>query len=1018
MHSSAVGVVRFGSYTVDLRTGDLCRDGAPLKLQPQPAKVLAFLVSRRGELVTRQEIVKEVWDSDVFVDFEQGLNFAIRQIRSALDDDAETPRFIETVPKRGYRFIANVDETSPAEASEQPRPSTGAAALIGKKVSHYRVLDVLGGGGMGLVYRAEDLKLGRRVALKFLPEELANDPVALQRFEREARTASSLSHPNICTIYEVEEHEGQPFIVMELLDGQTLRERLSDIPTRPMELDEVLSIALQVCSGLEAAHEKGIIHRDIKPANIFLTEQNQVKILDFGLAKFVASGAEVVDVSLEGGTPERVRAASASTSQSSSVDQTLTRAGTAMGTAGYMSPEQIRGEKLDARTDIFSFGLVLYEMATGQRAFTGDTAASVHEAILSDSPASVRDVNSKTPDLLALAIDRSLKKDRQERYQSVAELSSTLQQVQGEIGPSPTSLRRIRRVAVVSVVLPLIAAFAVGIWWWRRPLAKIAFKNYQMTALTSIGNVAFADISPDGKYFAYFDTEVGRQSIWVQQLATSTKVRAMGPASLTLGVLRFSPDGNYLYYTQKDGDWAKSVLYRLAVLGGPPQKILGDVGAVAFSPDGQRIVFSRHTNQSAENYLLIANSDGSGEKSLVTLPAREEIDQLAWSPNGQMIAFGIDEASSGNADSIAVISTKGGKERWIARNLPLIGMAWLADQSGLVITAAPPGTENAALWIVSYPGGNLRRVTNDIGIYWGVRLTANSIRLVTVQKQLDSSLWVAPSDNPSLAGQLREGAGRTDGIRGVSWLPDGRLVYTTGELKSELWLADRDGNNRRQLTYTNNEATHPYAAPTGDTIVFNSTTAGDPYIKMIDSNGSNLRRITSDLRDKWNAEVSPDGKWITYLTIEGPWKMFLDAREPIKLDPNGSYPTISPDGNWIAFQTWDDKAKQSRIEILASDGASSPRFLPFPIEPQAPAGTGMSDVPIRWTADGKAITYVRTQNGASNLWAQPIDGGPAQQLTNFTSMYIWRHAWSRDGKYLVMARGNFSRDAVMLTDLR
>ena len=291
-------------------------------------------------------------------------------MRKALGEWEHGREYIETVPKRGYRFVAPISEVTHAESAPQQRPAAGTI-LIGKKVSHYRVLEILGGGGMGVVCRAEDIKLGRRVALKFLPEESAKNSAALGRFEREARSASALEHPNICPIYEFGEHEGQPFLVMQLLEGQTLREMVSATSpgNRPLSLSKLLDLAIQIAAGLDAAHRLGIIHRDIKPANIFATSDGQAKILDFGLAKLarLVSGAQ--DDSDRIPRDEGAQRAPRDSGPVATPDEFLSLTGVAMGTAGYMSPEQVRGEKLDARTDLFSFGLVLYEMATGKRAF-------------------------------------------------------------------------------------------------------------------------------------------------------------------------------------------------------------------------------------------------------------------------------------------------------------------------------------------------------------------------------------------------------------------------------------------------------------------------------------------------------------------------------------------------------------------------------------------------------------------------------------------------------------------------
>src|SRR5260221_1882846 len=447
MAESLEGRVRLGGFEINLRSGELWPVGAvngdgKLLLREQPFQVLRMLIDRGTKMVTREEIRKQLWPNDTVVDFDHGINMAIGVLRRALGDSADNPQYIETLARRGYRLLVTPErlETTTetvrgAAASPQGLPVLGG--LVGKKVSHYRVLEVIGGGGMGMVYKAEDLKLGRRVALKFLPEELANDTVALQRFEREAQTASALNHPNICTIHEIAEYEGQPFIVMELLEGLTILHHLSLSESKAMLLAPLLDIAIQICNGLQAAHDKGIIHRDIKPANIFLTKQGPVKILDFGLAK-LASAEEVEEISSQEGAETTLRGSKQpsrerSTGTSRDVHSSLTRTGIAIGTTGYMSPEQIRKEKLDARTDLFSFGLVLYEMATGRRAFQGESEVVVHEAILHDRPSSARELRSSVPRRLNDVISKALEKDRAQRYQSAMEMREGLLRAQKEL---------------------------------------------------------------------------------------------------------------------------------------------------------------------------------------------------------------------------------------------------------------------------------------------------------------------------------------------------------------------------------------------------------------------------------------------------------------------------------------------------------------------------------------------------------------------------------------------------------
>jgi eukaryotic-like serine/threonine-protein kinase len=429
-------LIRFEAFEVNSRTGELCKRGDRIRLPEQSFQILALLLERRGQLVTREEIRKKLWPNDTIVEFENSINAAVKKLRTALGDSADEPRYVETLARRGYRWMVPVEFiVADPKLQNSVRPSAPLAQpapyLIGKRVSHYRVLEVIGGGGMGVVYKAEDLKLGRRVALKFLPAELAHDPAAMERFEREARAASSLNHPNICTIHEVEEHSDQPFLVMELLEGQTLRELLGATSKSidqgsghaGLELETLIDIATQTAEGLDAAHKKGIIHRDIKPTNIFVTHNGRAKILDFGLAKL--QPAE---------NPEQ-RPPSPEHHLERSSDVELSQTGIALGTAGYMSPEQVRGEKLDARTDLFSFGLVLYEMATGHRAFGGETAPVVHAAILNQEPVAVRSLNPSIPAKLQQIISQTLEKERHRRYSDAAKLCCDLNSLKKQVEP-------------------------------------------------------------------------------------------------------------------------------------------------------------------------------------------------------------------------------------------------------------------------------------------------------------------------------------------------------------------------------------------------------------------------------------------------------------------------------------------------------------------------------------------------------------------------------------------------------
>ena len=487
--------VRLGSFDLNLETGELCsldpESAFPRTFLPEkPFRVLRVLVELNGKLGSREEIRRRLWPNDTVVDFEHSINVAIATLRRAFGDSATEPKYIETVPRRGYRLVVPVEWVTAVDRENGVLPddlspedgrsaNEAGAGPIGRKVSHFRVIEVIGGGGMGMVYRAEDLKLGRQVALKFLPEEMAGDPVSLKRFEREAQTASALNHPNICTIFEIEDYDGQPIIVMELLHGKTLRDRLAESGETKMPLDDLLQIALETCDGLQAAHSKGIIHRDIKPANIFLTREGSAKILDFGLAKLVESEED-------GGReqPESVRSTNPLIRFKAPIgaDTGLSRTGLAMGTTSYMSPEQVRREKLDARTDLFSFGLVLFEMATGERAFPGNSAAEVHQALLHEKATRIRELNPAIPPMLQAVIERALEKEPDKRYGSAAEMRTDL-----ELVPSPGSLRlrRIWRWIGVAVVIPLAAAAASTYWRYQHRFQLSASDTIVIAEITN-----------------------------------------------------------------------------------------------------------------------------------------------------------------------------------------------------------------------------------------------------------------------------------------------------------------------------------------------------------------------------------------------------------------------------------------------------------------------------------------------------------------------------------------------------
>jgi len=650
-------LIRFAAFELDLRARELRRGGRGTGLPDQSITILAMLLEQPGELVLREEIRTKLWPNDTVVEFDHSINTAIGRLRQALADSAESPQYIETLPRRGYRWIGpavsrenreqiKITPTAVVEASPERISNSN---LIGKKVSHYRVLEVLGGGGMGVVYKAEDLKLGRRVALKFLPEELVSDSGARQRFDYEARSASALNHPNICTIHSVEEFEGQPFLAMELLHGQTLRDLIVTVPPgKPqLGLTRLLDFAVQITQGLEAAHRRGIIHRDIKPANIFVTSEGQVKILDFGLAKLSLAGPAASDfssaVQRDDGPPETKHESESLTASS----PFLSRTGVAMGTAGYMSPEQIRGEKLDLRTDLFSFGLVLYEMATGKRAFAGDTAAELQNAILTSKSDPARELNPKLPADLERIIGKALEKNREARYQSAAEMRADLQSLQQELEPRHRA--RWGAIAASAVVVLFIASLAI--WFYKFQLQSATalpqLKWRQLTSVSSENGPAGGKISPDGKYLAYGD----RTGLHLQLVETG-KTQAIPPAEginsnmLSFGVGAWLPDNRGFLANAcfRGGDTTVGTsrgcsIWIVNISGGPPHKIRDEAAGESFSPDGTLLSFETNVGKYGDREIWVMRPDGQEARKVFEVGDNDTIGGLTWSPDGQRVIY-------------------------------------------------------------------------------------------------------------------------------------------------------------------------------------------------------------------------------------------------------------------------------------------------------------------------------------------------------------------------------------------
>jgi serine/threonine protein kinase len=920
--------------------------------------------------------------------------------------------------------------------------------MINQTISHYRITGQLGSGGMGVVYEAEDLNLGRKVALKFLPLQMSRDQNALDRFLLEARTASALNHPNICTIYAVETAPGEnsasvSFIAMELLDGQNLEQKLR---SGPLPMDRLLDIAIQLADALDAAHAKGIIHRDIKPANIFLTPRGQVKVLDFGLAKLTR--------------PEMAMETIGAT-QDSPVPANLTSPGATVGTISYMSPEQARGEDLDTRTDLFSLGTVIYQMATGKLPFAGATSAVVFHAILELDPVPVLQLNATLSPKFQEIVEKLLEKDRDLRYQSAADLRGDLKRLKRDVesgrkttasasvpvaasspsgsgvavavGSGAGSSQAVPHqssavvaaagrhkvgtgfVALLGLVLVLAASYGVYSLLTRH--STMPFRNFSVTKVTEEGNVMWAALSPDAKYILSLVRDNGIASLSLRNVPTNSITQVQPPAELYYHGVRFSPDGNYFYFVRSDpGSPNLQFLYRAPLLGGTPEKLASDVDTnITISPDGRKVAFMRYDNPDPGKYQLIFRSLDSGAESVLTSGATgQKLLSPAWSPDGKTILCVINQPKDALTGLIAV-DTSNGQQHLVLSSADALGVPiWMPDGKGLLALDSDRASNytRAQIIFVSYPDAKITPITRDTNNYSDLSLSANGQVLATV---LSEGRWSLSVMSATGGGADVRQINPVFNFTNFTWTHDGRLIDDTENALH--WINPDTGAKGSFATETGSINGDPWECSDGKYLVFLLSVIGGKggqNIWRADASGGNLKHLSSGQQDNFPV-CSPDSQWIYYMddNAGGIMKVPIDGGPPERVTAqtlDGTF-DISPDGATAVFGII-DHANGHQDKLVFFDLSTRQIRKSINFERQR------AGVFIRFARDGKSVVYPIRENGVDNLWQQPLDGSAGKQLTSFKAEHIWDYHWSPDGSKLALVRGHTDSDVVLIRDMQ
>ena len=852
----------------------------------------------------------------------------------------------------------------------------------GTTLDIYEIVAPLGAGGMGEVYRARDPVLKRDVAIKVLPSAVSQDAERLRRFEQEAQATAALNHPNILAIYRFGVFEGAPYLVSELLEGSTLRQLMQ---RTPVSLRKAIDMGVQIAHGLAAAHEKGIVHRDLKPENLFVTKGGQVKILDFGLAKLTDHSSDA-----EGSGPTMTH---------------LSEPGMLIGTAGYMSPEQVRGKAIDHRADIFAFGAILYEMLAGKRAFERSTSADTMSAILNEDPVAISQLGQPTSPGLQRVVHRCLEKHPEQRFQSASDLAFALEALSdtgsssGSAIAAPARLRPRRALAWATGSVATLAV-AAGAYYFLRPREKPPFEHYSIQRVIDSKHVMMTAISPDGGYLAaVIRNTAGHEDLWIHHIATGSERSIVQDATYKYQDVIFSPDGSYIYFRIDAPGTPRNDRedeYRIPVLGGQAAHVLARVDApLSFFDSGHRLCFYRQDYVQGTYQFLSASADGSDEQVLANGKKPFLLDP-ACAPDGRSAV-----SMAGHADAESLDFASGVKRKLPATALRTFALHWAPDGKGLFATTIP----KQQIAFLSYPGGNLREITNDLSQYEGISLTTDSKTIATTTYERNARMTELPLAKPS---QLTEHP--TGAMEWFEYLDNDRIVESDLTGIAGPRTVDFKTNETHSLNGGNIRFSFDPARCGPDTLVVSGTLDGKSVsVYKVHLDGSAPTKLTTGVVDAF-PECTADGKWLFYVDNSEPSAPYL-MRQALqggtgqRVNASPVWYDLSPNGKLLVHVTWE---AISRLQVISTDSLQEIRSFPLP-----PDVTSL----VAFSADSKTIFYVARTGADSTIWQQLLTAATASKVATLPGKNVVWIRPSPDGKKLGLTLTAPTSEAAIIRDI-